>query len=102
MVEFKKANFNGFNYIFEKHLKPHEEVIIKMPAVSANKRGVNDIGWQSDGDVTIYGTLSNNPEKTTLWQKILEGDEINKTAYALKVVNNGQKECDIIIRAILN
>lgn len=102
MVEFKKANFNGFNFVFEKHLKPKDEVIIKVPPVSANKRGINDIGWQSDGDVTIYGTLSNNPEKTTLWQRILDGDEINKTAYALKVVNDGQTECDIIIRAILN
>ena len=101
MVEFKKANFNGFNFIFERHLKPHEEVIIKMPPVSANKRGINDIGWQSDGEVTLYGTLSNNPEKTKLWQQIIDRDEVNKTIYALKVVN-GQTECDIIIRAILN
>lgn len=101
MLSFKKSNINGFNYVFEKHLKPHEEVIIKMPTVSANKRGINDIGWQSDGEVTLWGTLSNNPEKTTLWQQIIDRDEVNKTTYALKVVN-GQTECDIVIRAILN
>ena len=101
MVEFKKANFNGFNYIFEKHLEPYEEVIIKMPTVSANKRGINDIGWQSNGEVTLWGTLSNNPEKTELWQQIIDRDEVNKTIYALKV-KNGQTECDIVIRAILN
>ena len=101
MLEFKKSHFNGFNYVFEKHLKPYEEVIIKTPPVSANKRGINDIGWQSDGEVTLWGTLSNDPEHTTLWQQIIDRDEVNKTIYALKVVN-GQKACDVIIRVILN
>ena len=103
MFEFKKSHFNGFNYVFEKHLKAHDEVIVKMPPVSANKRGINDIGWQTTEGavVALYGTLSNDPEHTTLWQKIDDRDEVNKTVYALKVVN-GDKPCDIIIRVILN
>lgn len=101
MLEFKRTT-NGFNFVFEKELKANETVIVKMPTISANKRGINDIGWQSDGDVTLYGTLSSNPKsEKALWQSIGEGEDINRTVSALKVVNGGTAS-NIVIRAILN
>lgn len=101
MHNFKRIG-NAFNFIFEKELAADETVIVAMPPVSPNKRGVNDIGWQTDGDVTIYGTLSSNPESdTALWQEINENDEVNKTVMAIKVVN-GADACRIAIRVILN
>lgn len=102
MDAFKKMGNNGFNFVYEKELLPNEVRIVKMPPVSANKRGINDIGWQSDGDVTLYGTLSGNPSgDNALWQKIEPYDDVNKTVSAIKIQNNGGK-CRIIIRAILN
>lgn len=102
MDEFKKAiNSQGFNYVYERVLAPKEERIVKMPPISANKRGINDIGWQSDGKVTLYGTLSSRPESDkALWQEIQECDDINKTVTAIKIVNGGSA-CNIVIRAIL-
>lgn len=101
MDEFKKASNDGFNYIYEQTLAPNEERIIKMPPISANKRGINDIGWQSDGDIKLYGTLSRKPQsKDALWQEIEPFDEVNKTVSAIKIINNGG-ECSVIIRAIL-
>lgn len=101
MLEFKRTT-NGFNYIFEKELAANETVILKMPDVSPHKRGVNDIGWQTDGDVTLYGTLSSDPESdNALWQEIKDGDEVNKTVSAFKIVN-GSSACSIVIRAIMD
>lgn len=100
MEKFKKVT-NGFNFIYERELAARETVILPLPTVSPNKRGINDIGWQTDGDVTLYGTLSEEPESdTALWQEIKENDEINKTASALKIVNGGAA-CHIAIRAIM-
>ena len=80
----------------------NETVIVKMPAISANKRGINDIGWLSDGDVTLYGTLAKNPKSDkALWQEIRVNDEVNKVTSAIKIVNNGGA-CRIEMRAILN
>lgn len=102
LLEFGRTT-NAFNFVFEKDLKANETVIVKMPVVSANKRGINDIGWLSDGDVTLYGTLSRNPKsEKALWQEIEEGSEINKTVSAIKVVNNGATSCTVVIRVILN
>lgn len=101
MLEFKRTT-NAFNFIFEKKLGANETIIVKMPSVSPNKRGINDIGWQSNGDISIYGTLSSKPESNSaLWQQIKDGDEINKTVSAVKVTN-GSAECNVVIRAILN
>lgn len=100
MDKFERVT-NGFNFVYEKELTANETVIVDMPPVSPNKRGVNDIGWQTDGDVTIYGTLSKDPESDkALWQEIKENDEVNKTVSALKIVN-GDTACKIAIRAIL-
>ena len=101
LYEFERTT-NAFNFVFEKDLKANETVIVKMPAVSANKRGINDIGWLSDGDVTLYGTLSKNAKSDkALWQEIRMHDEVNKVTSALKIVNNGGA-CRIEMRAIFN
>ena len=101
LYEFERTT-NAFNFVFEKDLIEGEEIIVKMPVVSANKRGINDIGWLSDGDVKLFGTLSKNPKSDkALWQEIRENDEVNKVTSALKIVNNGDA-CRIEIRAIFN
>lgn len=93
---------NAFNYVFDYDLKPNETIIVKMPVVSSNKRGVNDIGWQADGDVKLYGTICFDPKKTTtLWDKIENNSDINKTVNAIKIVN-GMHPTRIVMRAILN
>lgn len=100
MDRFKKTD-NGFNYIYEKSVPAGSEIIVKMPVVSANKRGINDIGWQSDGDLQLYGTISSKPESSAaLWQEIIPNNEVNKTISAIKIKNNGSA-CKIAIRAIL-
>lgn len=100
MDKFERVT-NGFNFVYEKELAANETVILQMPSVSPNKRSVNDIGWQSDGNVTLYGTLSGNPESDkALWQEIKEGDEVNKTVSAIKIVNGGF-DCKVAVRAIL-
>lgn len=103
MKNFKKTA-NAFNYIFEYEFTKtgDEEIIVKMPVVSANKRGFNDVGWQTDGDITLYGTLSSKPKDTNaLWQKIRENEEINKTVSAIKIVKTGEP-CRFVMRALLN
>lgn len=101
MQKFRKTT-NGFNFVFEKQLEAKETLTVAMPPVSANKRGINDVGWQTDGDVTLYGTLSSNPENgKALWQELMDNHEVNKTVSALKIVNNGNK-CNVVIRVILN
>lgn len=101
ILEFERAT-NAFNYVFERDIKAFETIIVKMPQVSANKRGINDIGWVCNGDVTLYGTLSKDASSDkALWQEIGENQEINKVTSAIKIVNNGAS-CRIIIRAIFN
>lgn len=94
---------DGFNYVLEGKLEAGATVFVKMPPVSANKRGVNDIGWQCDGfDVGLYATLSTNPEKTSLWSEVEDNYVVNKTVSALKIVNNDKTPSNICIRVILN
>ena len=100
MLEFKRTG-GAFNYIFEKNLAEGEIVILKMPEVSANKRNISGIGWQSDGNVKLYGTLSSQPENpNALWQEINENEVVNKTIVALKIENT-DTACNIAIRTIL-
>lgn len=100
LLEFDRTGTTGFNFVFEKDLKANETIIVKMPAISANKRGINDIGWLSDGDITLYGTLAKNPKSDkALWQEIRVNDEVNKVTSAIKIVNNGDA-CRIEMRAI--
>lgn len=106
LYEFKRLT-TGFCFVFEKHLVPGETIIVRMPAISANKRGVNDIGWISDaedGKLQLSGTFAENPKSDdALWMEINENDEINKTTAALKIYYYGDKpSCKIEIRAVLN
>ena len=65
-----------------------EIIYLKMPVVSANKRGVNDIGWQCDGDdVALYATMSRKPHKTELWSEVKENYVVKKTVSAWKFEN---------------
>lgn len=101
LLEFDRTT-NAFNFVFEYDLAANEEVIVKMPVVSANKRGINDIGWVSDGNITLFGTLARNPKsEKALWQEIRVNDEVNKVTSALKIKNNGGA-CRIEMRAIFN
>ncbi len=100
MDKFENAA-RGFNFVYEKELEANETVIVAMPPVTPNKMGINDIGWQTDGDATLYGTLSSDPEsEKALWQEIKENDTVNKTVTAIKVVNGGAA-CNIAIRVIM-
>lgn len=102
LYEFDRSGTTGFNFVFEKDLKANETIIVKMPPISANKRGVNDIGWMSNGDVRLYGTLAKNPKsENALWQEIRENDEVNKVTAAIKIENKGGA-CRIEMRVILN
>lgn len=103
MEKFSRVT-NGFNFVYEKELEAGETVILDMPVVSANKRGINDIGWQTDSDdVILFGTLSSNPESdAALWQLIERDYEVNKTLSAIKIYNSGEMKSRIVIRAILN
>ena len=102
MFNFERTG-NAFNFVFERELEANSEIIVEMPIVSPNKRGINDIGWQTDGDnVKLFGTLSGKPEsENALWQEIKENEDVNKTVSAIKIVNGGDA-CKIAIRAILN
>lgn len=98
-----KSKGNGFCFSYEKELEPGETRLLKMPRVSANKRGVNDIGFAAEHGITIYATLSEKPQndEVTLWQEINPFDEINKTAAYIKIVNSGEQPARINVRAIL-
>ena len=101
IYEFSKDGTTGFNFVFDKDLAAGEQIIVKMPPVSANKRGINDIGWMSDGNnVKLEGTLAKNPASDkALWQEIRDYDDVNKVTSAIRITNNGLA-CRIEIRAI--
>ena len=102
LYEFERTT-TGFSFVFEKDIAAGETIIVKMPRISANKRGVNDIGWMSDGNVTLWGTFSENPKSPkALWQEIREHDEVNKTTAAVKIKNNDNVSRRIEMRAVLN
>lgn len=103
-LQFNHDHTNhGFSYVFDTVMGGKESVVVQMPPVSPNKRGVNDIGWQTDGSATLYGTLCRNPEsEDTLWQEIEPFDEVNKTIRAIKIVNETANDCRVIVRVIMN
>lgn len=106
MVSVKKFknDSHAFNYIFNYVLEAGEIILLKMPAVTANKRGINDIGFLTDDNITIYATISEKPDVADngIWQEINPFDEINKTTSYMKIVNTGDSKGKVIIRAILN
>ena len=102
MLEFKRTT-NGFNYTFEKDIAAGATEILKMPTVTPNKRGINDIGFAADDGIILYATISAEPEKdSAIWQEINPFDEINKTTSYIKVVNTTGEKKRVTIRAILN
>lgn len=101
-MEEMKRTTNAFHYVFERNLKAGETVLVKVPRVSANKRGVGDIGWQTDGNVTVYATLASHPSAaSTLWQELCPNDDVNHTVSAFKIQNNGEV-CRVTVRVLLN
>lgn len=114
LYEFDRTT-NAFNFVFEHEIPPGETIYVKMPVVSANKRGINDIGWVSNAEVEkigedeipkikLEGTLAKNPKgPNALWQEIRVHDEINKCVSAIRITNtNSEKSCRIEMRAIFN
>jgi hypothetical protein len=118
LFEFQRTT-NAFNFVFRKEIGAKEAIIVKMPPVSANKRGINDIGWigcavpDENGNVPdeaenpiirIYGTLAENlRDGESLIQEIQENDEVNKTVSAIIVRNLSETHaCTIEMRAIFN
>ena len=99
--KFDKAK-NGFNYSYEKVIPANTTLILKMPPVSANKRGINDIGFAVELGVTLYATIAAKPlADTAVWQEIHMFDEINKTTSFIKIVNSAAEGKKVNIRAIL-
>lgn len=104
-TEYFKNSSNAFNYSYERILKPGETVLLKMPPVSANKRGINDIGFIADEGVDLFATLSSRPgnDDVTMWQKIQPYDTINKTTAYIKLENTDmERQRRVNIRVILN
>jgi hypothetical protein len=113
LYEFNRTT-NAFNFVFEKQVGAGEAFIVKLPPVSANKRGINDIGWISDCQtekdadgneipmLKLYGTLTENPRNpNALIQEIRVNDEINKVTSAIIVVNDDKENgCRLEMRAI--
>lgn len=89
----------GYQYIFDEEIKSGETVYVKMPPLSADKRGVNDIGWQTNGNIALYASLSREAD-TALWTEIVDRCDINKTISLLKIVNPGAK-CRVTVKVIL-
>lgn len=102
IYDFKKGQ-NGFNYFFEKSIEPQTEILLKLPPVSSNKRGINDIGFACEDGITLYATISARPEgEDTIWQEINSYDEINKTTSFIKIVNTSDRAKRVNIRLIMN
>ena len=103
LLEFTRTT-NAFNFVFEKVISAGDTVILKMPPVSANKRGVGDVGWMAESDaVSVYGTLSADPYKEdVMWQELLPNDLLNKTISAIKIENHGNEDYRVCVRTILN
>jgi hypothetical protein len=102
--------------VFRQEIGANETIIVRMPPVSANKRGINDIGWISDAGldesipehpqpkIRLYGTLAENlRDGKSLVQEIRENDEVNKTVSAIIIRNTSDTNaCTIEMRAIFN
>lgn len=102
MREFKRTT-NGFNFVFEEAIAPGKTVILKMPPISPNKRGINDVGFAADNGISLYATISSQPEDDgAIWQEIQPFDEINKVTSYIKIVNSSDESKRVNIRVILS
>ena len=100
--KFIHTDNTGFNYHWKGEVKTGDTVILRFPPVTANKRGVNDIGWQIDGGARLFATASPNPAADdALWQEIHDYEDINKCASGVKIIGaGGVSKC--LVRIILN
>ena len=102
IYDFKKGQ-NGFNYVFEKSIDPMTTILLKIPPVSSNKRGINDIGFACENGIKLYATISSRPEGAdTIWQEINSYDKINKTTSFIKIENTYDIPQRVNIRVIMN
>ena len=109
VFEFNKEDTHAFNYYFLRRLAPGE-YILRMPRVTPNKRGVNDIGFACDDGVTLLATFAGNyASDDVIWLEIQPFDEINKTVSFIKIqvaernsMGDAIESARINIRAILN
>ena len=101
MLNLSRKN-TAYDYSADIELEAGATEYIEIPKVSANKKGVNDIGWQSDDNIVLYGTLSSNyTSEDTLWDEIKDGEALNLTVRYLKAVNTGTTSQHLYIRVIL-
>lgn len=101
MINLERKN-TAYDFSVDIKLEAGATEFIEIPKVSINKKGVIDIGWQSDDGVTLYGTLSEKyTAEDTLWDEINDGEEVNRTIRYLKAVNTTDKIQHLYIRAIL-
>ena len=103
MEQFERSDEYGFRFTYEKSVPGNATVILKVPRVSPNKRGVNDIGYAFEEGIKLYATVSQHPEKiTALWQEIKDFGDINKSTAYIKIVNTSGYSRVVNISAVLN
>jgi hypothetical protein len=101
MIKLERKS-TAYDFSAEIELGAGKTEYIEVPLVSINKKGVIDIGWQSDDGITLYGTLSKNyNSKDTLWDEMSDGEDVNRTVRYLKAVNTTQTSQRLYIRIIL-
>lgn len=101
MLKLERKN-TAFDYSAYITLEAGVTEYIEIPKVSINKKGVIDIGWQSEDGITLYGTLSENYNaEDTLWDEMSDGEEVNRTIRCIKAVNTAEMSQHLYIRVIL-
>ena len=101
MINLERKN-TAYDFSVDIKLEAGATEYIEIPRVSINKKGVIDIGWQSDDGVMLYGTLSEKyASEDTIWNEIHDGEEVNRTVRYLKAVNTIDNSQHLYIRAIL-
>ena len=101
MIALKRKS-TAFDFSAEITIPAGQTEFVEIPKVSINKKGVIDIGWQCDDDITLYGTLSEDFESAeTMWQEMVDGQEANRTIRYIKLINTAETDKKAYIRVIL-
>ena len=101
MLKLSRKN-TAYDYSATIELEAGATEYIEIPRVSINKKGVIDIGWQSDDGIVLYGTLSENyTSPDTMWDEINDGEDVNLTVRFIKAVNAAETKQHLHIRVIL-
>ena len=102
MINLSRKSSTTYDYSAYITLEAGVTEYIEIPKVSINKKGVIDIGWQSDDGITLYGTLSEKyADEDTLWDEMSDGEEVNRTIRCIKAVNTTDISQHLYIRVIL-